>query len=245
MIKYGCLARFFNEYESEIEFAKTNSFDFMQLWYDNKGFYVNKERDEKAINLVKYTFPSIIHAVLDINDFRTHIPNLKDILTTLNHKELIIHPICESEEITAKTIKKLSREVSFALDYLGLEVKVYLENNSKFDPIFQTVDEIFYVFSENPTAEFIIDIAHMDSYEHLEKLVKIKYPKYLHIADKRFSEIHEHLPIGEGEINFHKVFNEILKDFNGGIIFEVYQSDEAIIESKKKIKNIVNNLDFL
>lgn len=241
MIKYGCLARFFNSYEDEISFAEKNNFDFMQLWYDNKGLYVNKERNENANNFVNYNFPSIIHAVLDINDFRVHMPKLKEILDTLKHKELIIHPVCESEEITEFSHKKLSDEIKFTLDYLGSDIKVYLENNSKLDPIFQTSDEISYIFSENPSAEFIIDIAHMDSYEHLEALINIKYPKLLHLADKRFSEIHEHLPIGEGEIDFHKVFNELLKDFNGGIIFEVYQSDEAIVSSKKLIENIIHN----
>ena len=240
MIKYGCLARFFNEYVREIEFAKNNNFDFMQLWYDNKGLYVNKERDENVANLKDYKFPSIIHAVLDINDFRIHIPKLKNILESLNHKELIIHPVCESEEITKFSNKRLSDEIKFALDYLGSEIKVYLENNSKFDPIFQTSDEIAYVFSENPQAEFIIDIAHMDSYEHLKKLVSIKYPKLLHLADKRFAEIHEHLPVGDGEIDFQIVFDEILNDFKGGIIFEVFQNDNAIIQSKKIIEEILN-----
>jgi len=240
MIKYGCLARFFNFYEDEISFAEKNSFDFMQLWYDNKGFYVNKARDEDVANLKDYCFPSTIHAVLDINDFRIHIPKLKEILDTLKHKELIIHPVCESEKITEFSNKKLSGEIKFALDYLGSEIKIYLENNSKFDPVFQTFDEISYVFSENPQAEFIIDIAHMDSYEHLKKLVSIKYPQLLHLADKRFSEIHEHLPVGEGEIDFQIVFDEILIDFKGGIIFEVFQNDNAIIESRKRIEEILN-----
>ena len=109
-------------------------------------------------------------------------------------------------------------------NYLGKEITVYLENNSKLDPIFQKAEEIEYIFSENPQAEFLIDIAHMDSYEHLKALVNIKYPKILHLTDKRFSEIHEHLPVGQGEIDFEKVFKEILKDFEGRIIFEVYQT---------------------
>ncbi len=239
MIKYGSLARFFNDYSSEVEFSKKNNFSFMQLWYDNKGLYVNKNRNEDVEVIKKFEFPTIIHAVLDINDFRIHIPMLKDILNKLGHKELIIHPICESEAITKESNKKLSKEISYALDYLGKEIAVYLENNSKLDPIFQKAEEIEYVFSENPQAEFLIDIAHMDSYEHLKTLVNIKYPKILHLTDKRFSEIHEHLPVGQGEIDFEKVFKEILKDFEGRIIFEVYQSDEAIINSKEIIERII------
>lgn len=239
MIKFGCLARFFNSYENEIEFANKNSFEFMQLWYDKEGFYVNKQRNEKVENIKKYDFPSIIHAVLDINDFKIHIPILKNILEQLNHKKLIIHPICESEEITEKSIKKLNEEIKFAIQYLGDGITIYLENNSKFDPIFQTVEEIFYIFNENSKAEFIIDLAHIDSYEHLEELVKIKYPKILHLADKHFSVIHEHLPVGKGEIDFNFIFSTILKEFNGEIIFEVFQSDEEIINSKEKIENII------
>jgi len=37
MLEFGCLARYFNNYRDEVQFAKDNGFYFMQIWYDNKG----------------------------------------------------------------------------------------------------------------------------------------------------------------------------------------------------------------
>lgn len=33
-MQIGCLARYFNPYEAEVEFARNNNFQFMQIWYD-------------------------------------------------------------------------------------------------------------------------------------------------------------------------------------------------------------------
>lgn len=239
MIEIGCLARFFNKYEDEAKFAKENKFDFMQLWYDNQGFYVNQKRDEDWRNIAANEFPSIIHAVLDINDFEEHIPKIKCILDGLNHKELIIHPVCKSEEITGRSIEKLNEKIKYVLDYFGDKVTIYLENNSRLDPIFETAEEIKYIFDSNPKLEFLLDIAHIKDYEFLQEVIEIKYPKALHIADKRFREIHEHLPIGQGELDFGKIFSEYLAEFQGKIILEVHQSDKDIIESKKQIINCI------
>lgn len=242
MYKLGCLARYFNLYQEEVNFAINNDFDFMQIWYDNKGLYINKVRNEDVHNITNINFPSIIHAVLDINDFKEHIPILKDILKNIKHKELIIHPICESETINNKSIKKLNEQIKYTLEFLGDEVTVYLENNSKLDPIFQNKEEIEYIFNQNPKLEFLLDIAHIESYEHLESLIKIKHPKILHIADKHFNVIHEHLPIGKGELDYAKIFNEYLNIFEGKIVLEVFQSDNEIIESKNIIKSILSKI---
>lgn len=88
-----------------------------------------------------------------------------------------------------------------------------------------------------------INIAHIDSYEHLQKIIDVRFPKCLHIADKHFSVIHEHLPIGQGDLDFHKIFSNYLKSYNGKIIFEVVTDvDDEIIKSKEIIQNIVNQV---
>jgi sugar phosphate isomerase/epimerase len=157
-------------------------------------------------------------------------------LVFLKHKELIIHPICESEEITADTIYKLCGKVSFALERLSEQgITLYLENNSRLDPIFNTPKEIAIILNNNPNLEFLLDVAHIESYEHLNEIVAVRMPKALHIADKHFDVIHEHLPIGEGEINYGFIFTNALREFEGKIILEVIQSESAIIDSRDKI----------
>ncbi|WP_242620544.1 TIM barrel protein [Senegalia massiliensis] len=210
-MQIGCLARYFNPYKEEVKFAEDNN------------------------------FPTIIHAVLDINEFREHVPKLVRILKYLGHDDLIIHPICESETIDRNTIYKLSDEMTFALEKLEKEnITLYLENNSRLDRVFNTTNEIEIIFKQNPKLEFILDIAHIDDYEHLESMIEIKIPKILHVADRRMKLVHEHLPIGQGNIDYSYIFTNILNEFDGKIILEIVQSSEDIINSKVKIEEYFN-----
>lgn len=240
MIQIGCCARFFNKYEDEVKFAIENSIDFMQLWYDKDGLGLHKNKEPKANLIREHGFPTIIHAVLDINEIEEHIPILLDHVKFLGHKELIIHPICISEEITDETIYKLSDKISDALAYLRkYDITLYLENNSLKNPIFTSKRELEIMFSKNNDLELLLDIAHIQSYEHLCDLVAVKYPKILHIADKHFDVIHEHLPIGQGELDYNNIFNNIVKDFDGKIIVEVVDSDKDIIDAMEYINTII------
>ena len=243
-MKIGCLARYFNPYEEEVEFARNNDFQFMQIWYDRNGIALKKDLNPIEV-IKKYDFPTIIHAVLDINEFEEHVPKLIEILKYLGHSELIIHPICENEEISVQTIYKLSTKVKFALEKLLKEnITLYLENNSRLDPIFNDSKEIALMFQENPSLEFILDIAHIDDYEHLESMVKIKMPGILHIADRHLEVIHEHLPIGQGNIDYKHIFTNILKGFHGKAILEIIQSPSDILNSKAKIEEYCGGINI-
>lgn len=236
MMQIGCLARYFNPYGEEVEFARNNNFQFMQIWYDRNG--VSLKKDLNPIKIIKkYNFPTIIHAVLDVNEFEEHVAKLLEILKYLGHNELIIHPICESEKITLQTIYKLSDKVGFALEELAKEnITLYLENNSRLDPIFNASNEIEIMFKQNPNLEFLLDIAHIDSYEHLKSMITIKMPKILHIADRHLEVIHEHLPIGKGNIDYKYIFTDILNEFDGKLILEIVQSSSDVISSKARIE---------
>lgn len=241
MAQIGCLARFFNRYENEVNFAKENNFKFMQLWYDNKGLCLHDDDTNFIETINKYNFPTIIHAVLNINEFKEHIPKLLNVLKELNHNELIIHPICENEEITEETLSKLDFNIKYALDILTPHgITIFLENNSKLDPLFTTTDEIKKIFTQNEDLEFLLDIAHIDNIKHLQELIEIKFPKILHIADRHFDVVHEHLPIGQGEINFQYIFNNLLPSYNGKILLEIVNHDIDIIQSKTLIEQFIN-----
>lgn len=240
MVRIGCCARFNNLYEEEVDFAKKNDFKLMQVWYDKDGIRNHEFEENRLEKIIDYGFPTIIHALLDINEIEQHTLNLVKILNRLGHKELIIHPICHSETIGENTIYKLSDiidRVSKLLDNNG--ITLYLENNSQLDPIFSTSKEIEIVFTNNPDVEFLLDIAHIYSYEHLEELVSIKAPKILHIADKHFNIIHEHLPIGYGEINFSFIFDKVLCNYDGKIILELVKENSEIIRSKNIIMSLL------
>lgn len=94
------------------------------------------------------------------------------------------------------------------------------------------------MFNNNPKLEFLLDLAHINDYEVLKQIVKVKMSKVLHIADRHFDVIHEYLPIGQGDIDFEYVFSNILTGFQGKVILEIIQSEEDIINSKQGIENL-------
>ena len=239
MVEIGCLANFNFTYKSEIEFANNNNFKLVQIWYDKNGILLSKDHDPiKSISDSR--FPAIIHAVLDINEFDEHIPRILENLKLLGHRELIIHPVCKSENYTESTIQKLSQKVEFAYVKLSKAgISLYIENNSKLDPLLNTPEEVDFLFQENPGVKFILDVAHIQDYDHLNAMVKSKFPEMLHVADKHFNIIHEHLPIGEGEIDFKYIFSNSLKEFRGKIILEIIQSKDDIIRSREKLEEVL------
>jgi len=240
MIDFGCLAHYDHLLSDDIHFAKKNNFKFLQIWYDKDDISLKSETD-KIESIINCNYPCIIHAVLDINEFETHIPQLLKIIIILEHKELIIHPICTSETIDQQTIYKLSRKVKYAKSLLHEnKIQLFIENNSKLDPIVNNIRDIQILFTENPDVELLLDIAHIDNYVHLQEIVKIKEPKLLHIADRHLENIHEHLPIGQGNIDFKYIFDNILPDYNNRIILEITQSNEELLESKKVLELILN-----
>lgn len=241
-MRIGCCARFFNNYEDEVSFAKEHNFDFMQLWYDKNGLALKRDNEPKVELINKFGFPTIVHAVLDINEFDEHMPIIRSILKELRHDELIIHPICTSEKITDNTIYKLSDKVGKAIELLKLDgVHIYLENNSLLDPIFTSAEEFELLFSTHTELNLLLDIAHIQSYKHLEQLVNIKKPGKIHIADKHFDVIHEHLPLGKGELDFEYIFNYVLVEFNGDLVIEVVTNNEGIVASRERIIKLWNN----
>lgn len=239
MQRIGCLARFFNPYKEEVEFSKVNGFGFMQLWYDRNGIAMKKDSD--PIEAIKANeFPVIIHAVLDIIDFDEHVPKLKEILKKIGGDEIIVHPVSEFIPITIDSIVNLSEKIRYAYnEFNDIGVSMILENNSINDPIFCSVDDIKFIFEQNPQIDFLLDLAHIKDYDHLKEIIAVKTPKMLHLADKHFDSVHEHLPIGEGELDFEMIFKDILPNFDGRIILEIVQSSREIIESRDKIWDII------
>ena len=246
MIQIGCLARLFNPYAEEVRFAQDNDFKTLQIWYDNRGIGFEKDKEPKEQVIKGQNFPSTIHALLDINEFEIHVPKLLNLVKYLDHKELIIHPCCRSESVTDQTIFKLCDRLKYALDvFLPENIKLYLENNSKIDPLFNPSREIEIMFSHNPQLEFLLDVAHIDNYEHLKEMVDIKMPKILHVTDRKLELVHAHVPLGQGNIDFEYVFGQILSGFKGIIILEIFQSSEEIIDSKLKLEKILKSLKMM
>jgi len=239
MIEFGRSVRWFNDYNSEVNFSKLNEFDFMQVWFMKGELILEQAAVPKEIEILNSKFPSIIHAVYDIDDYDRYNNELIRILRFLNHKELIIHPICETRDINEKTIYNIANNIRKTNQLLKANnIKLCIENNSIIDRTNYSPSDLKILFDRNPDVDLLLDVAHIDNYKHLEKILEVKFPNCLHISDKRFNKDHEHLPIGQGELDFELIFREYLKGYNGKVIFEIVGSDEEIINSKKIIEKI-------
>jgi len=242
VVRIGRSVRWLNDYRMEVEFSKNAGFEFHQVWYDCNGISIKTLSEPVAEKLIDFGFPCIIHALLDISEFEQHIYSVRDISKIIGAKDVIIHPVCKKEKIDDSAIVKLSGKVKQANIILKLAgLNLYIENNSKIDPINYKADEIKFLFDENPDVEFLLDIAHIDDYKHLEDMVSIRMPKKLHLSDKRQNVPHEHLPLGKGNIDFKYVFSNVLKDFDGDIVFEIVEDDALIIESKRIMDELLVN----
>ncbi len=239
-MKFGRGIRYENDYLEEVAFSKRAGFDFMQVWYFKGDLVINSNGKNKVKLIKEIDYPIIIHAVLSVDEIELYLQDIIEILLNLSHKELIIHPVCENESITKDTIHNLRKSLDIAKNKLKTHgIRLLVENNCRITKLNYSVDDIRVLYTENEDIDLLLDVAHIDSYDHLEKILEIREPKMLHIADKHFSVDHEHLPIGYGELNFEKIFNEYLKDFNGDIILEMDHSDEEFEDSLRKLQNFL------
>lgn len=234
-------------FKDEIEFSYESNFDIIQVWYKCGKIDAMYEKD--VINSLKNSqIKSIIHAAFDVDDFKDYEDDLINKLITLNHQELILHPMIKSKEVTEESIKELEVNVLNFLNKLDkLNITVYVENNHKDMKCFYTLTQWENFFKIAPkNTEFLLDVVHVlyaDDYDFLKKLVAIKRPKCLHVADTikgKIGKKHLHIPIGKGIIDFEKIFNEIIPNYNDLIILEIKNTDKHILESRDKIKEILN-----
>ncbi len=240
MISIGRGIRWYNDFHEEVAFSKENGFEFMQIWFKDGNLLVKGLPDPKEKYIKECGFPVIIHAVFDPSDFDAYGDMLIRLLQYLNHKEVIIHPVCKKESITDNTEKLLAEKVkAFSQKAKSAGTVLYLENNSVIDGFHCKKEELQIVFENDSSVEQLLDTAHVESYEHLQQVISVKFPKCLHVAGKHFDIPHEHLSLTQGDIDYKFVFQKYLHGFDGRIILEVDGTDEEIIASRRVIEEAV------
>jgi sugar phosphate isomerase/epimerase len=240
MIRYGRSLRWTNDYDFEVNFSKKIGIDFHQIWYSpSTGISANGLLEPKEKDISEKKFPAIIHALMDISEFsEKNIQHIINITEIIGINEIIVHPVCRKNIIDNGTIKELSHKLDF-MNRLAKKFNhiLFVENNAKNDPINYSVNDLKYVFDKSEDLEFLLDIAHIDDYNHLYELVKVKIPKKIHVSDRRFNSVHEHLSLGKGDLILPLIFNFLKeKNFSGDIIMEMIDTDEQIENSLKIIK---------
>lgn len=242
MITIGRGIRWYNEYQAEVDFCRKHHFDFMQLWFKNGDILVDTIPPPKVSHIRSVGFPVILHAVFEPDDFTQYGDQLLDIAAELGHSEVIVQPVCTKTKITADTEYLLAEQAQgFSAKARSRGMVWYLENNSALDGFHCRKDEVEIVFHADSYVEQLLDVAHTESYQHLQDIVSVKFPKCLHVAGKHFSVVHEHLPLTQGDIDYRLVFNTFLQGFDGRIILEVDGTDEELIQSKKLIDDAIKD----
>ena len=249
MIRLGTSAREREiPFRYESEFAIENKYDFIQIWY--KDGNINSLYEKDIVESIKNANIKVIfHALMDVGDFKLYGDDLIDKLKYLGHKELIIHPVLKSKPVNKRNSQLLADNlIAFCNELNELGITVYVENNHDHMQVFYTLEQWKYFFSKAPSnVELLIDIVHIlfcNDYDLLREMIKIKYPKALHVADTIKGMIgpkHLHLPIGDGIVDFNLIFNDILKDFDGIIVIEINNTDKKMIESKNRLLEILKD----
>jgi len=240
MILIGRGIRWYNNFYDEVMYSKMNGFDFLQIWFRGGDILVNGLSEPKAKLIKECGFPVIIHAVFDMVDFDLYGDTLIQLLQYLNHKEVIIHPVCKNEIISEKTENMLAEKVkAFSSKAKSEGIVYYLENNSIIDGFHCKKKDLQIVYENDDYVEQLLDVAHINGYEHLEQIIAVKFPKCLHVAGKHFGIPHEHLSIMQGDIDYNLVFQQYLYGFDGRIILEVDGSDDEILASKQIIDKAI------
>ena len=227
-------------FSMEVAFAQTHGFSFLQVWYDARGFSLYNSDPSDISLLQTCEIPLLIHALFDVSELETQFGILTNYLNDLELNEVVIHPVSIGNITTVEATERLCHSVLQGVEYFASQgITLYLENNSKLECLFQSIQDIEQVFTYVPQAELILDVAHIDDYEHLKQIIELKFPRILHVADRHLENTHEHLTIGDGNLDFKLIFRHILKKFSGRIIFEVPFESEARLRSKQKIEQIL------
>lgn len=240
MISIGRGIRVQNKYTDEVDFCVKHGFQFMQVWFRNGEILIDADEPKEAY-IKNIGFPVILHAVFDPIDFELYGDRLLEITEYIGNSDVIIHPVCKKSPVDENTEYQLAKQVKlFSQKAKARGITWYLENNSVIDEFHYSKQDLHVVYDSDDYVEQLLDVAHIDNYEHLAEIVSVRFPKCLHVAGKHFDVPHEHLPLTQGDIDYTLIFQKYLNGYDGRIILEVNSSDEDILVSKKIIEDAVN-----
>lgn len=250
---FSSLAFYEDPLESALSWGENNNFKLLEIVAEN-----NHVIDEDSLSKVKdlltsYSFEYTVHSPFsDINISslnksirKESIRQVKYSIFAINQiggKVLTFHPgrhsaaTSKSKENTKKILFDSLKEISdYNKDY---GVTIALENMpDTFITTMKVSQEVLEVLENKQLSEIkhTMDVGHLETNnvdigEYIHDLRKFLI--HIHLHDN-FGEFDNHLPLGEGNINFPKIF-KALKDINytGRIILEMTKTED-IINSRK------------
>lgn len=232
-MKYGYMAGFRAELESEIKFAKKH-FDFVEITLKPKSLDFPLQHFSALKNSLK-NFEVIGHIHWEIKDFEKIYKNIK-VLKKLGVKKITIHPFLDEEQTRKENIQNniffLSKINEFCLRN---RIELLIENitNSPFNK----ASNLAKLIDNIPNVGMTLDIGHAN------KTSKSELSKFLKNFKSKIKHIHIHDNIGKFDHLFFndpnrlkRIFTKIKSiNYNGTILLETF----AVIKNNQYV-----SLDF-
>lgn len=236
-MKIGMCVRSVERFEAEIEFARKHGFDFVKLWYDDNGLGVLGKGNIRIEDVARSSMPVVLHVGIKVPDIFNHFTRVCEIAEAVSALTVVIHPWLRAEHTEQKSNLLLAEGLQKSIGvFHRKEIDVALANNCRLFPVCYTEEQLNEIFLNNPGLDFFLDVAHTDDLAHSKALISQKRPSGLFVSDRRFSVHHEHLPAGEGNVDFQSIFNDLLPGFKGSIVIEIDTSDEDILRTASAVR---------
>lgn len=203
-------------------YAVQHGFELIQLWFDHRGLMVQGRAVEDVGPLRDCAIKTVVHAVLTPNELVRRAGDVASLARKAGHSWVILHPISGRGECRDGRTRDLVAALRQRLPvFTDAGLRVCVENNCALHPMVHTTEDLTMLVEALPEVELLLDIAHMDGPAHLESLVSVRFPYALHVADRHLAVAHEHLAIGEGDIDINALMSTTLKGFDGPAVFEM------------------------
>jgi len=239
----------------DLNFAAKNGFAYYEI-ASRKNFDLKPEVIKKSKQISeKYNISLNFHIPYFL-EISSYIPGISeevlkfakkeiDLAKKLGAKIITIHSgykeavLDENFKVCVKNLKEIVKFGRKSGIKIGLENSTLLSRG-----LCVTPEEILRVINLLKNLKAVFDIGHANTagFNPVEYFKKIKNKTIdIHIHDNN-GKSDEHLPIGEGNINFLKFFKECKKsNYYGPFILEVFPH-KNVLKSREKFLNIWNRI---
>lgn len=231
---------------NNLEFIERLNIDYFEILNDYPNTEINTD-SLKSYNL-KYTvhspFIDLNLASLNKNIQKLSIAEIKksiDLARELESEIVVVHPgnvPFLSRPFGKETLAKSRESIKVCGDYgEDLGVTVAIENMPNIDGfLYQNIyglNELLEELEMNMT----LDVAHAATAGYKENELYFESIKHIHLSDNNH-EFDEHLPLGEGSINFKAIIDIFKKNRYDGIYTIEVNDKESVLKSVEYLKNI-------
>jgi len=233
--------------ENNLEFIEGLNIDYCELFND----YPNNTIDSDLLK--SYDLNYVIHSpALDLNlaslikDIQkvsiAAIKKSTDLARELNSEIVVVHagnlPFY-SKPFKKEALAKSRESIKICGDYgKDLGVTIAIENMPRIEGLFyQDIYELNKLVEELEVS-MTLDVAHAATTGFKENELYFDSVKHIHLSDNNH-ESDDHLPLGEGSIDFKAVIDTFSKNnYDGSYTVEVYDKESVVksLEYLKKMK---------